>query len=1284
MGSDSHIEATQDQAPHTADPIDLISSVDIDAMTLPRATSPPMIMPRAGEIIAQRYTLEETLGMGTYGQVFSAWDNVRSHRVALKILRDVSPAALLRFKHEFRALNDLRHPNLVRVFKLGRDRHIWFIAMELVRGVPFTQPTTNVRTLNDPQVHSEETAWLEPRTRPKHLPSHTANTLTIDDSITPIFDLYTVRDRMLQLSQGISALHRMHIIHCDLKPSNILVTQQGRVVILDFGVSQNVSPLGAHQHHDGLYAGTRAYMAPEVLHTAQTTPAFDWYAVGMMLAELLTGHHASILSSTPYPTLCDCFIQAKQSHPSYQELLDLALALLHPDPERRASYKEVLAACKASAIEDQPAHYHAQTAFVGREHELARLHQSYQNFLEGTPETIIIEGPHGSGKSALCRQFLQEIILSKSPAYVLFARCKSDELLGYRAFDEVVDGLAAVLRALPKEEREHLQPLCTPALTSLFPALRSIHPSGQLTAAPTPTSEFKEDALYALHELLAEVAHRRRLIIWVDDIHNADRDSLRWIARIFGPGVRPHALLLLTQQPRATLAHDPVDIRTLGYAVPRISLQTFNESTARAAVKLWLSPAMAKRPALIDEIVTLGQGRPDALRSLCRYADYVQHFPRDITLAQLIENRIRQLSQLERELLSIIALALGPVDIRMIMRLCDARPVDIDQALYWLSRKMLIRSATTIDDEHYEVWDQSVYHAVRQLLDAETQQDLHRRFAEMGEQLEDMRPATLLTHLTRARDFARAESYALQRAAASERAGAWESAAELYNLLLQLHQTQDKQTPTALTLRAIDCQLRTGRLPAAAALMAALAERLPRDEAYALHLRAAETYTLCGMPAEGNAQTRRAQRLTGRDYFIRPIAPQLVRVAALRAKIEMRIRMLDISKLTDAPLEPTHETLLGTLRVSGIELGLTDATRAFEFSLRELDLALDLNRKLPIARALASFCSLNAGGGLPQQQRAYRWLDLAQRLTGTSKDQLTEEWIKICRYTVDYQMGHYKHMWERLDQSHQWLTKNASHQSLMVTHVDVYRLLTATLQGDLPRLRKIYYNQIADARVRNNRNAEITMTLIGFLTWFLDDAPAAARSVIHRIDTIRPATADDQQLYHFFIARSKADIALYEQNTRAISTNLKTFQGFESTMLCQNVESVRQDTQFTLGRLALAQAKQRRSISRKEKQNLMRWGQELAQSHVPLAQGWGNHLLAGLAMLENNPRRAQRLLERAIAAHQEHELHLFGEISRAAARCAGFDAHTEDPYQTLRSMGIVRPERLVQSYHPYL
>lgn len=1259
--------------------------VDSEAATVPNDGHQPVRMPRAGDVIADRYTLEETLGKGTFGQVFSAWDSVRSHRVALKVLRHIEPNTLLRFKHEFRALNDLRHPHLVRVYKLGRDRGIWFIVMEQVHGTPFTQHASPHEDAGDAALHEDKTIVLtsgdtSASAREKDDPY---NALSAHDYVEPRLDVYTLRHRLLQLCDGVYALHQTDIVHCDLKPSNILVTPEGRVVILDFGVAQNVSPLAAHEQHDGTHAGTRVYMPPEVDHSEKTTPAFDWYAVGMMLAELLTGYHATLLSNTPYSTLCALFENAKKHYPSYDALFAVYLRLLDPDPTQRAGHRDIRSACDAPPLTDH-APYHSKRALFGRTHELKQMLNAYARFVQGTPETLLIEGEQGMGKSLLCRHFLRAITLSDTPSYILFARCKSDELLGYRAFDEVVDGLAAVLRAIPSQERNALLQDCTPALFALFPALQSVAPNDLPDIQDLPPSP--EDALYALHNLLTQVAKTRRIVIWVDDLDNADRDSLRWIARIFGPGARPNVFLLLSQRSRGTSPKETVDINTLGYAIQRVALAPFDPQSARDAIHHWLPAHLHRNAALVDDILTRAYGRPDVLETLCRHVSNAEGLAEDLRIEDVIQREIDALSALERELLQLIALAMEPIDIRSVLALCDAAPDTIDQALYWLTRKRFIRSATTIADEHYEIWGRGLYRSIRRSMTRDEQRAMHQRFADYGRTAgpHRMQPAVLIAHLTRAGAFEQAEHYALTRAQASERAGAWESASELYTLLLQVKNQQRIAPSAELLLRAVDCHFRTGRLAEAADLLATLARRSSGNEARSLHLRAANAYAQSGLYTQAQAHAEHAERRRDQRTILRNATPQLLRITALRAKLEWRLRRLDIHAVNNAPLDPTHQALMSTYRVSGVHVGFRDALSALEYAMQELDLALELNRCQPIAHALAGFSSFMASGNYAQQQRCLRWIERAEQLAHASLDQPTIEWVKIARATVDYQMGHYHQLPERLEAGHAWMTQHASHQSLVLSYLDAFRILVAITHGDTYLLRKIYYNQIADARVRNNKNAEASMTLTGFITWFIDDAPSAARDVMQRISWARPDHRSQYQLNHYLWTRSEADLALYEQSVPDYDRFLKEFRRFERAYLLKNASAVRDEGLFYQGRLLLARAQHHQHLRRKDANKLLHWSKQLCTSYTPLSQGWGHHLLAGLYYLMENTDRARLELGRSMDAHRAHGLDFFAELTLAAGQKSGIFTHASNPYTRLHRLGVLRPERLVQSYHPYV
>jgi len=193
-----------------------------------------------------RFELVRRLGAGGTGVVYEALDRERDLRVALKQLTRLDAQSLYRFKSEFRALQDLDHPNLVRLGELVEDGRTWFMTMELVEG-------------------EEIVAYCRPGGRVDH---------------------DRVRHTFAQLAAAIEALHLSGKVHRDIKPANVLVDHGGRAVLLDFGLL--FDPLGAEASDDAV-VGTAAYMAPEQAASKSVGPAADWYGFGAVLYEALTG-----------------------------------------------------------------------------------------------------------------------------------------------------------------------------------------------------------------------------------------------------------------------------------------------------------------------------------------------------------------------------------------------------------------------------------------------------------------------------------------------------------------------------------------------------------------------------------------------------------------------------------------------------------------------------------------------------------------------------------------------------------------------------------------------------------------------------------------------------------------------------------------------------------------------------------------------------------------------------------------------------------------------------------
>jgi len=147
-----------------------------------------------------RFLIERLLGKGGMGAVYEARDRNLERRVALKVLSRADARSIARFKREFRMLADTVHPHLVRLHDLFVEQGIWFFTMDLVEGTTFT-------------AHLASTGPVGSRERETEL-----------------------RRILPELVSGVSAIHAQGLLHRDLKPENVLVSREGCLVIVDFGL----------------------------------------------------------------------------------------------------------------------------------------------------------------------------------------------------------------------------------------------------------------------------------------------------------------------------------------------------------------------------------------------------------------------------------------------------------------------------------------------------------------------------------------------------------------------------------------------------------------------------------------------------------------------------------------------------------------------------------------------------------------------------------------------------------------------------------------------------------------------------------------------------------------------------------------------------------------------------------------------------------------------------------------------------------------------------------------
>src|ERR1019366_6558787 len=215
-----------------------------------------------------RYEGVCVIGGGGMGGGYEAIDHERRQRVALKTLLNFTPDALYRFKNEFRTLADIRYRNLVRLHEfVVADADRVFFTMELVRGIDFRTYVSR-SDLRAPGGGLLRMSSPPPtRLSPHPVAASIAISKGAGRSDRPSLHVSpSVPDRLraalLGLAEGIHALHRAGKLHRDIKPSNVLVTAEGRGVLLDVGVATELST-PAEETGAPEYVGTARYIAPE-------------------------------------------------------------------------------------------------------------------------------------------------------------------------------------------------------------------------------------------------------------------------------------------------------------------------------------------------------------------------------------------------------------------------------------------------------------------------------------------------------------------------------------------------------------------------------------------------------------------------------------------------------------------------------------------------------------------------------------------------------------------------------------------------------------------------------------------------------------------------------------------------------------------------------------------------------------------------------------------------------------------------------------------------------------
>jgi len=253
-----------------------------------------------GTVLGQRYEILQVLGRGGMGAVYKARDREVNRVVALKVIRPElagNSAMLERFKQELVLSHQVTHKNVVRIYDLGEADGVKFITMEYIEG-------SDLRSI------SLEKKRFEP-----------AEAVEI----------------MQQVCRALEAVHAVGVIHRDLKPQNIMRDNNGRVVVMDFGLARLVESNGMTQ--TGALVGTMEYMSPEQALGSQLDQRSDLFTLGLIFYELLTGkmpfHADSALASLIRRTQERAISVTQHDRTIPASLANIVAKCMERDPKQR-------------------------------------------------------------------------------------------------------------------------------------------------------------------------------------------------------------------------------------------------------------------------------------------------------------------------------------------------------------------------------------------------------------------------------------------------------------------------------------------------------------------------------------------------------------------------------------------------------------------------------------------------------------------------------------------------------------------------------------------------------------------------------------------------------------------------------------------------------------------------------------------------------------------------------------------------------------------------------------
>lgn len=1208
---------------------------------------PGMLAPTTS-LMDERFVIKRALGSGGMGVVYEATDRERDAGVALKLLTSVDASGIYRLKQEFRALADVVHQNLVALYELFCDREHWFFTMELLQG----------RTLFDPA--GEELGGQR------------------------------LRSVFAQLAAGIRAIHDAGKLHRDLKPSNVMLTPEGRVVILDFGLASDQAPGGAGQTIvDGGVTGTPLYMAPEQAAAEPATPSSDWYAFGAMLFEALTGRppfadraRAVLLSKlqqdAPRPSSVNRDVPG--------DIDQLCFRLLQREPGARPAPQQITEVLGPAAVTARTDSLPPPEGipFVGRVAELEALEAAFAATDQGRTVAVFVHGVSGVGKTALVEQFLAGI-QQQGKAVVLSGRCYQRESVPYKTCDSLIDALSRYLRRMPPERAANLLPRHVHAVARLFPALRRldfIKQFKQRHPLPPDPDELRRVAFEAFKELLANIAAQDPLILFVDNLQWSDLDGAKLLSSVLSRPDPPSLLLIGAYRSEEVdvgggLSGLRKRIVELGAAeVREIALGELSPQDSQKLARELLPVSIRDRAA---QIAQEARGSPFFITELSFFTSRAQDPEEKVRLQDAIQGRLSMLGHGEREVLEAICVSARPIEQALLQKIIGRN--DVATALRRLQAERLVRAVTSGRASEVRAYHDRIRESVIAGLDRAGLARWHGRLARSMQAFERTDLIALTEHLLGAGEDLEAGACASRAADHALETLAFENAARLYRIALDLN-PGDRHSQRALQIRLGTALASAGRGAEAAQAFMQAAESASPEQELELRQLAANEWIMTGHMTEGMRELDRVLRTVGLRLLTRPIA------SIISVLIHRFLIMLHGLKFKERPASELSGKQLLELRAcmtAAKGLYCADPLQAAAYSSRFLWLALRSGVVSQIIVGLASEAMYWAAESVSHRLRVEKYLELARQLGQAVKDPESRAHLQFATGAAAYMLGDMSRAKEHLERAEKICIEECSGVAWLLSIARNFLGMAYSNLGRLRELQKHWDTWVKYGQERDDLNLLVwqRVATLGVFRYLAVDQVEMAREQMAQglekwpgqgFDVFRWAADLSELMIEVYVGNRRRAFEI----ARGVSKRLSRSRLFLNQFL-------RVHTRVYLAIAALGAAsntQDRKPLLRIARRQL----KKLVREKYPVVEPWIFYIKGCFARLEGDEDGAVKMLREAAKAFGQGGFALYAAATRRQLGLLldGDEGRrlVAEADETLKREGILRPDRLAATLAP--